>query len=158
MTSRGSHSFAGVQSRLTVLTDTPSAQGTHEPRATFAWVFSGRVCNDSAEPGLDAAQMLGHVIAHELGHLLLPHGAHSLAGVVRRRGIERRRTPSSGGCSPLRRIRRRTFGSVSQLPLRPLHVLNDEGIGFRGVANRLVKRIERPAVTRVAERNREISA
>jgi hypothetical protein len=27
--------------------------------------------------------MLGHVIAHELGHLLLPHGGHSVGGVMR---------------------------------------------------------------------------
>jgi hypothetical protein len=27
--------------------------------------------------------MLGHVMAHELGHLLLPHGAHSVVGVMR---------------------------------------------------------------------------
>ena len=32
---------------------------------------------------MDASQLLGHVMAHELGHLLLPHGAHSAAGLMR---------------------------------------------------------------------------
>ncbi len=29
------------------------------------------------------SQLLGHVMAHELGHLLLPYGAHVVAGVMR---------------------------------------------------------------------------
>ena len=32
---------------------------------------------------MDASQLLGHVIAHEMGHLLLPSGAHSAAGLMR---------------------------------------------------------------------------
>jgi hypothetical protein len=59
------------------------APGTPEIRGKFAWVFYDRIRAYSAELGLAASQMLGHVIAHELGHLLLPHEAHSLAGVMR---------------------------------------------------------------------------
>ena len=59
------------------------APGTPEARGRFAWVFYDRICSYSADLGLDASQMLGHVIAHELGHLLLPHDAHSLAGIMR---------------------------------------------------------------------------
>ena len=59
------------------------APGTREARGRFAWVFYDRVRIYSAELGLSVPQMLGHVIAHELGHLLLPHGAHSVAGVMR---------------------------------------------------------------------------
>jgi len=59
------------------------APGTREARGKFAWVFYDRICIYSADLQLDASQMLGHVIAHELGHLLLPHGAHSLTGVMR---------------------------------------------------------------------------
>ena len=59
------------------------APETREARAIIAYAFYDRVQLYSAELGLDASQMLGHVMAHELGHLLLPHGAHSLAGVMR---------------------------------------------------------------------------
>jgi hypothetical protein len=32
---------------------------------------------------MHASQLLGHVMAHEMGHLLLPYGAHSIAGLMR---------------------------------------------------------------------------
>ena len=59
------------------------APGTPEAPGKFAWVFYDRICSYSADLQLDAALMIGHVIAHELGHLPLPHGAHSLAGIMR---------------------------------------------------------------------------
>ncbi len=59
------------------------APGTKELRGKLAYVFYDRIRLYSAELGLDASQMLGHVIAHELGHLLLPYDAHSVAGVMR---------------------------------------------------------------------------
>jgi hypothetical protein len=60
-----------------------TAPGTLEVRGRYAWVFYDRIRAASATFRVDASQILGHVIAHELGHLLLPHGAHSLAGVMR---------------------------------------------------------------------------
>ncbi len=59
------------------------APETREARGILAFAFYDRIQLYSAELGLDASQMLGHVMAHELGHLLLPHGAHSLTGVMR---------------------------------------------------------------------------
>jgi hypothetical protein len=59
------------------------APGTQKARGILAFAFYDRIQLYSAELGLDASQMLGHVMAHELGHLLLPHGAHSIAGVMR---------------------------------------------------------------------------
>ncbi len=59
------------------------APGTRELRGKLAYVFYDRILVYSAELGLDASQMLGHVMAHELGHLLLPYGAHSLTGIMR---------------------------------------------------------------------------
>ena len=53
------------------------APETREARGILAFAFYDRIQLYSAELGLDASQMLGHVMAHELGHLLLPHGAHS---------------------------------------------------------------------------------
>ena len=59
------------------------APETREARGIIAFAFYDRIQLYSAELGLNASQMLGHVMAHELGHLLLPHGAHSLTGVMR---------------------------------------------------------------------------
>jgi hypothetical protein len=59
------------------------APETREARAIIAFAFYDRIQLYSAVLALDASQMLGHVIAHELGHLLLPHGAHSVAGLMR---------------------------------------------------------------------------
>lgn len=50
---------------------------------TVAWVFYHRIAGRSAAWRIDAAQMLSHVIAHEMGHLLLPYPAHALVGVMR---------------------------------------------------------------------------
>jgi len=61
------------------------APETRKARAIIAFAFYDRIQLYSAEVGLDAPRMLGHVMAHELGHLLLPHGSHSLTGVMRGR-------------------------------------------------------------------------
>jgi hypothetical protein len=59
------------------------APGTRELRGALAFAFYERIREYSRELGLDASQMLGLVIAHELGHLLLPYGSHSVAGIMR---------------------------------------------------------------------------
>ena len=59
------------------------APGTREARGILALAFYDRIQLYSAELGLDASQMLGHVMAHELGHLLLPYESHSASGVMR---------------------------------------------------------------------------
>ena len=69
-----------------------------EARGINLWVFYPRIRAYSAELGLDRSELLGYVMAHELGHLLLPDGAHSLAGLMRREmgssaGASRRRGP-----------------------------------------------------------------
>jgi hypothetical protein len=50
-----------------------------------AWVFFDRVKASALEYHLDTAQLLGNVIAHELGHLLLGDNAHSNWGLMRAR-------------------------------------------------------------------------
>ena len=57
--------------------------GTRELRGRFAWIFYDRIQAGSRELTLELAQLLGLVMAHEMGHLLLPYGAHSLAGIMR---------------------------------------------------------------------------
>ena len=59
------------------------APGTKEVRGINLWIFYPRIRAYSAELGMDASQLLGHVMAHEMGHLLLPYGAHSVAGLMR---------------------------------------------------------------------------
>ena len=59
------------------------ALGTKDVSGRHAWVFYDRVRIASSRIDLDESQMLGHVIAHELGHLLLPYGQHAVVGVMR---------------------------------------------------------------------------
>jgi hypothetical protein len=56
---------------------------THPGRASAAWVFYHRV--EVLAEGKDASesQILGHAIAHEIGHLLLGPDRHSDHGIMR---------------------------------------------------------------------------
>jgi len=69
-----------------------AAVGTREHRGRMAYVFYDRVeriaqtyLNVAREPGTDdmyTVIVLGHAMAHEIGHLLLPYG-HSPTGLMR---------------------------------------------------------------------------
>ena len=48
-----------------------------------AYPFYQRIVDLAEHNGADVAGLLGHVIAHELGHLLLPYDSHSTRGVMR---------------------------------------------------------------------------
>lgn len=48
-----------------------------------AYVLFDRVCNVAAASAASREEVLGTIIAHELGHLLLPSGAHSETGLMR---------------------------------------------------------------------------
>jgi hypothetical protein len=48
----------------------------------LAYVFSNRVLMASLTRGMSFADGLGHVMAHELGHLLLPGKGHTAAGLM----------------------------------------------------------------------------
>ena len=50
-----------------------------------AYVLVDRVMVAAKQGGVDPMGMLGLVIAHEIGHLLLPAQAHSLTGLMRPR-------------------------------------------------------------------------
>ena len=56
------------------------APSTTTERGRIAYVFYDRV---RALPFADAADLLAVVMAHEIGHLLLPPGSHSSSGVMR---------------------------------------------------------------------------
>jgi hypothetical protein len=51
----------------------------------LAYIFFDSVHRTARTNHLDPAAMLGHAMAHELGHLLLPYGSHSPNGLMRAR-------------------------------------------------------------------------
>ena len=54
-------------------------------RPLHAWVFYERIRDRAAMLRMNEAILLGAVIAHELGHLMLPRGYHSNTGLMRER-------------------------------------------------------------------------
>ena len=59
------------------------AAASNTNRATVAWLFYERIDQERKRVGVDLSLLLGHVIAHEMGHLLLSHGAHTAAGLMK---------------------------------------------------------------------------
>lgn len=59
------------------------ATGNRGRRGKVAYIFLHRVKELSARYRLPESVILGAAIAHELGHLLLPHDSHSDVGVMR---------------------------------------------------------------------------
>lgn len=51
----------------------------------LAYAYHDRIVSFAAAHGYDASIVLAAVIAHEVGHLLLPRGAHGTAGVMKER-------------------------------------------------------------------------
>ena len=49
---------------------------------TFAYAFYGRIQEFTDANHIDLEVVLGHVIAHEIGHLLLPQHYHSKTGLM----------------------------------------------------------------------------
>ena len=59
------------------------ALGSAAPWAGQARVFYRRLSAAAAEHPVAASRILGHVISHELGHLLLSSGRHTDLGIMR---------------------------------------------------------------------------
>ena len=53
----------------------PTVLGTSLPAAARAWIFPGRITTVANGLGLPVADILGQVITHEIGHLLLDGAA-----------------------------------------------------------------------------------
>lgn len=51
--------------------------------ARFAWIAFDKIRDSAGLVNLDPGDALGYVMAHELGHLLLPPNSHSAAGLMR---------------------------------------------------------------------------
>ena len=58
------------------------APGTTTIRGSLAYAFYGRILDFTTAHNIDLGVMLGYVIAHEVGHLLLPYNSHSKAGLM----------------------------------------------------------------------------
>ena len=52
------------------------------PGSQVAWVLTPRVKSTSQDQKQPFGTLLGHVIAHEIGHLLLPTGSHTRTGLM----------------------------------------------------------------------------
>lgn len=52
-------------------------------RPAVAYAYYNRIIEQSLLYPIDARVLLGRVIAHELGHVLLPPNSHSLLGIMR---------------------------------------------------------------------------
>jgi hypothetical protein len=59
------------------------ATGSRARRGKMAYIFMHRVKDLSARYRVPASSVLGAVLAHELGHLLLPGDSHAEVGVMR---------------------------------------------------------------------------
>lgn len=62
---------------------TTCALGLAAPALASAYVFYNRLVDTWRTRPVDVRVVLGRVIAHELGHLLLPPGSHSNYGIMR---------------------------------------------------------------------------
>lgn len=60
-----------------------AAPGSPDKQGRRAYVFYDRIQSFAFAHGLTVGQVLGHVVAHEVGHLLLPFGTHSSSGLMR---------------------------------------------------------------------------
>ena len=77
-----------VPNALSHLHAKPHVMGAalREPRGaagTIVYAFFGRIDDFARGQRVSAGTMLAHVIAHEVGHLLLPTGSHSERGLMR---------------------------------------------------------------------------
>ena len=58
------------------------ATGTRNGRGKVAYIVMPRIHEFTRAQPLNEAVLLGAAIAHEIGHLLLPHNAHSNTGLM----------------------------------------------------------------------------
>jgi hypothetical protein len=63
--------------------DTADVVGRAAAEYSRAWVFANRVTEAARTGAVDANVLLARVIAHEIGHLLLPNQKHAARGIMR---------------------------------------------------------------------------
>lgn len=57
--------------------------GTADNHGSLVYVFDDRVSSLSSHSGIPYSALLGRVLAHEIGHVLLPFNSHSPTGIMR---------------------------------------------------------------------------
>jgi len=96
------------------------ALGVALPGTRFAWVFYDRIAALPGHGDNDLGCSLGHVIAHEIGHLLLPTRAHSPSGIMMA-GLDGQRAAQGAlffTRGQARQIRSRLMNAEQQVALR----------------------------------------
>lgn len=63
--------------------DTADVLGRAAAELSRAWVFANRVTEAARTGAVDANVLLARVIAHEIGHVLLPGEKHTTRGIMR---------------------------------------------------------------------------
>jgi hypothetical protein len=63
--------------------DTADVVGRAAAEFSRAWVFANRVTDAARTGAVDANVLLARVIAHEIGHVLLPNQKHAPRGIMR---------------------------------------------------------------------------
>jgi hypothetical protein len=71
-----------AERRLSVADVMGMAPGSHEQQGRIAFAFYDAVERFARTHRVDVSVVLGDVMAHEIGHLLLPFGTHSQTGVM----------------------------------------------------------------------------
>lgn len=59
------------------------AASTSAEGAPIVWIFSGRIERAAHRAAVDRAIVLGHVMAHEIAHVLIPEARHAPSGLMR---------------------------------------------------------------------------
>jgi len=96
------------------------ALGVALPGTRFAWVFYDRIEALTGHGDNDLGCSLGHVIAHEIGHLLLPARAHSPSGIMMA-GLDGQRAAQGAlffTRGQARQIRSRLMNAEQQVAMR----------------------------------------
>ena len=73
---------AGKESRAMAARTKHEVLGFVMPDSTIAFVLFDRVETNAADQHASISRLLGQVIAHEMGHLLLPVNSHSPRGIM----------------------------------------------------------------------------
>jgi len=105
----------------------------------YGYAFYDRIQQMAEARGL-APALLGHVLAHEIGHLLLRSNSHSISGIMSGRWVgEELRRLSEGALfftPPESKIMRDRLSSVALKPAGTPRTLVVENPSSRGIGNR----------------------
>jgi hypothetical protein len=88
--------------------------GASEARGRIAYILYDRIARVAALRQTPFVRALGHVMAHEIGHLLIGVNSHSDEGLMRADWNTRERRPQTFTRSQVQQIRRRFMGTLGE--------------------------------------------